>query len=126
MSITVKKYDFLLSKCYKLMGALMFEHAFHLKLKPGALARYKELHTPVPDLITKQLKHAGVHDFSIFSDAEDIFGIMHFKDKEVFKKAMQDDVAPEWTQAVIDICESREVDLELNSLKGLERVFRLD
>jgi L-rhamnose mutarotase len=104
----------------------MPEHAFHLKLKPGSLARYKELHSPVPASITAQLKRAGVYDFSIFADAEDIFGIMHFKDKNMFKSAMQEDVALEWTQSVIAICERREVDSELNSLRGLERVFRLD
>ncbi len=104
----------------------MVEHAFHLKLKPGSLARYKELHSPVPTSVTEQLKRAGVYDFSIFADADDIFGIMHFNDKKMFKNAMQEDVAPEWTQSVIDICERREVDSELNSLRGLERVFRLD
>lgn len=104
----------------------MTEHAFHIKLKPGKIQEYKKLHSPVPDSIIEQLKEAGVFDFSIFADGEDVFGLMHFSDPNTFKLAMEKNVEPEWTQSVIEISEKREVDLELNSLKGLERVFRLE
>jgi L-rhamnose mutarotase len=104
----------------------MTQQAFHIILKPGTAARYKELHSPVPDAITQQLTKAGIYDFSIFLDGNHIFGVMRYSDEERIKQNLTNDVSPAWTKAIIDITIQRRVDHELPLLKRLEQVFRFE
>lgn len=104
----------------------MAQHAFHMRLKPGAGQDYVRLHSPVPQAISDQLARAGLYDYSIFLDGDDVFGVVRYDDPERVRRELADDVAPEWTKAVIALTERREVDTELNLLAGLRRVFRFD
>ena len=104
----------------------MHQVAFHIILKPGAGREYVKLHSPVPDEISAQLSEAGIRDFSIFLDGDHVFGVLRYEDEELLKKHLGHDVSPAWTQAVISICDYREVDPELPLLKRIDRVFRFE
>jgi L-rhamnose mutarotase len=45
-------------------------HAFRMKLKPGTVAEYKKRHDEIWPELARLLTDAGVHDYSIFLDAE--------------------------------------------------------
>jgi L-rhamnose mutarotase len=104
----------------------MAQQAFHIILKPDAVARYKELHSPVPDAISQQLTKAGIYDFSIFLDGAHIFGVMSYDNEERLKRNLNVDVSPAWTKEIIDMTIQRKVDQELPLLERLERVFRFN
>jgi len=100
--------------------------AFHIVLQPDKGEEYVRLHSPVPDAISEQLAQAGISDFSIFLDREDVFGVFEYESEEKLARYLADDVSPDWTQAIIRICLRREIDPELPTLKRLPRVFRFD
>lgn len=102
------------------------QYAFRVRLKPGAAAEYVRLHSPVPEAITAQLLDAGVHDYSIFVDGDDVFGVLRYDDLETMRTRLAADVAPEWTRQVSDLMVDRVVDPAYGLLAGMTRVFRLD
>jgi len=48
----------------------MTRHAFKMKLKPGVVAEYKRRHDEIWPELSKELRDAGVSDYSIFLDEE--------------------------------------------------------
>ncbi|HET7624273.1 MAG TPA: L-rhamnose mutarotase [Verrucomicrobiae bacterium] len=48
----------------------MTRHAFKMKLKPGCAAEYKKRHDEVWPELAKEIRSAGVSDYSIFFDEE--------------------------------------------------------
>lgn len=100
----------------------MFQHAFHITLYPGAGPDYARLHDPVPAAVLAQLERAGVTDYSIFHDDVHIFGVYRYADSERMRRELAEDVAPEWTAAVIALMADRPADNGV--VRGLPRVFR--
>ena len=57
-------------------------YAFRMKLKPGVVDEYKRRHDEIwPDLV-QVLREAGVYDYSIFLDEEDmhLFAVLKLRD----------------------------------------------
>ena len=48
----------------------MQRHAFKMKLKPGVAAEYKKRHDEIWPELSRELRVAGVCDYSIFLDEE--------------------------------------------------------
>jgi L-rhamnose mutarotase len=45
-------------------------YAFRMKLKPGAAAEYRRRHDEIWPELSRLLREAGIHDYSIFLDEE--------------------------------------------------------
>ena len=48
----------------------MQRHAFKMQLKPGVVAEYKKRHDEIWPELQKELRAAGISDYSIFLDEE--------------------------------------------------------
>ena len=48
----------------------MYRHAFKMKLKPGVIAEYKKRHDEIWPELARELREAGISDYSIFLDEE--------------------------------------------------------
>ena len=48
----------------------MHRHAFKMKLKPGVIAEYKKRHDEIWPELARELRDAGISDYSIFLDEE--------------------------------------------------------
>jgi L-rhamnose mutarotase len=48
----------------------MIRHAFKMKLKPGVEAEYQKRHDEIWPELAKELRSAGISDYSIFLDRE--------------------------------------------------------
>jgi L-rhamnose mutarotase len=48
----------------------MQRHAFKMKLKPGVVAEYKKRHDELWPELRRELRTAGISDYSIFFDEE--------------------------------------------------------
>lgn len=48
----------------------MIRHAFKMKLKPGAVAEYKQRHDEIWPELAAELKAAGISDYAIYLDEE--------------------------------------------------------
>jgi L-rhamnose mutarotase len=61
-------------------------YAFRMKLKPGATAEYKRRHDEIWPELKQLLIEAGIHDYSIFLDEEDMHLFAVLKLKEIHKR----------------------------------------
>ena len=48
----------------------MTRHAFKMRLKPGNVAEYKKRHDEIWPELSRELRAAGISDYSIFLDEE--------------------------------------------------------
>jgi L-rhamnose mutarotase len=57
-------------------------YAFRMKLKPGMQEEYKRRHDEIWPELTQLLREAGIHDYSIFLDEEDmhLFAVLKLKE----------------------------------------------
>ncbi len=57
-------------------------HAFRMKLKPGAVAEYRKRHDEIWPELAQLLRDAGIHDYSIFLDEETLhlFAVLKLRD----------------------------------------------
>ena len=57
-------------------------YAFRMKLKPGVVEEYKRRHDEIWPELVQVLREAGIHDYSIFLDEEDmhLFAVLKLKD----------------------------------------------
>jgi len=61
-------------------------YAFRMKLKPGTTAEYKRRHDEIWPELEQLLGDAGIYDYSIFLDEEDMHLFAVLKLKEVNKR----------------------------------------
>jgi len=76
----------------------MTRHAFKMKLKPGVLAEYKKRHDEIWPELAKQLRDAGVSDYSIFLDEETLtlFAVQKLAENNTAAALPQTDVVKKW------------------------------
>ena len=57
-------------------------YAFRMKLKPGTVAEYKRRHDEIWPELAQLLREAGIYDYSIFLDEEDmhLFAVLKLRD----------------------------------------------
>jgi L-rhamnose mutarotase len=81
--------------------------AFRMQLKPGMVEEYRRRHDELwPDL-GEALRHAGIHDYSIFLDEESLalFAVLKLKPGYPIADLPQQPVMARWWDYMADIME---------------------
>jgi L-rhamnose mutarotase len=104
----------------------MMRHAFTMKLKPGFEAEYKKRHDEIWPELAKELRKAGVSDYSIFLEEETLtlFAVQKSSDKNSAADLPKNPVVRKWWDYMAPL-------MEVNSdhspvVKPLKEVFHLD
>lgn len=103
----------------------MIRHGFHVRLQPGALDEYVRLHDPVPPPVLAQLQRAGIRNYSIFAQEQDLFASLAYDDPDQVRQTLSYDAAPEWTEAVARLMIGRTVDPSSGLLAGMPEVWAM-
>ena len=76
----------------------MIRHAFKMKLKPGVLAEYKRRHDEIWPELAKELRDAGISDYSIFLDEETLtlFAVQKLSETNTAAGLPQTAVVKKW------------------------------
>ena len=104
----------------------MTRHAFKMKLKPGYVAEYKKRHDEIwPDL-AKELRAAGVSDYSIFLDEETLtlFAVQKLTPGHTAAGLPQSPVVRKWWDYMAPLMEVQRDNAPV--CVGLREVFYLE
>lgn len=72
------------------------------RLRSGAEAEYERVHAAIPGALTDRLRAAGVSNWSIWRDGQDLVHLIEVVDYRAMRRSLADDpVNAEW-QAVIN------------------------
>ena len=75
-----------------------------IKLKPGYEAEYKRRHDEIWPEMTALIREAGIRNYSIWNDGEDLFGYFETDDMDrVTRVISQSDVKKRWDEYMSDI-----------------------
>jgi L-rhamnose mutarotase len=76
----------------------MIRNAFKMKLKPGVVAEYKKRHDEIWPELAKELRAAGVSDYSIFLDEETLtlFAVQKLSDRNTAADLPKSAVLRKW------------------------------
>lgn len=86
----------------------MKRSAFKMKLKPGFEAEYKRRHDTIWPELSRKLAQAGVSDYSIFLDGENLtlFAVQKLSDGNTAAELPKDPVVRKWWDYMADIMET--------------------
>ena len=102
-------------------------YAFRMKLQPGTGQEYARLHEEVDPVVIDEIRRAGIHNYSIWLDGEDLFSSLEIDDLEGFAEVMKStDPTRPWAVAVTKLFASREVDPATGMPPRMREVFRFD
>ena len=102
-------------------------YALRMRLKPGTGDAYRQLHQTVDPVVIDEIRRAGIHDYSIFLDGDDLFSYFEVDDLDVLASVMkQSDPTRPWARAVIELFASKANDPATGMPPRLEEVFRFD
>jgi L-rhamnose mutarotase len=104
----------------------MMRHAFTMKLKPGFEAEYKKRHDEIWPELAKELRKAGVSDYSIFLEEETLtlFAVQKLSDKNSAADLPKNPVIRKWWDYMAPLME---VNPDHSPVaKPLKEVFHLD
>ena len=102
-------------------------YAFRMKLKPGMAEDYIRLHRKVDPAVLDGIRNAGIHNYSIFLDGDDLFTFLEVDDLARFAEVMrQNDPDRPWARAVTALFAQKETDPETGMPPRLAEVFRFD
>jgi L-rhamnose mutarotase len=104
----------------------MTRHAFKMKLKPGNVAEYKKRHDEIwPDL-AKELRAAGVSDYSIFLDEETLtlFAVQKLSPNHQAGGLPQSSVVRKWWDYMAPLMEVQRDNAPVCT--GLREIFYLE
>jgi L-rhamnose mutarotase len=68
----------------------MMRVALHTRLRPGSEAEYEQAHREVPPELTKAIRAAGAHDWTIWRSGLDLFHVIDCDDYAHLLSALQD------------------------------------
>ena len=76
----------------------MTRYAFKMKLKPGNVAEYKKRHDEIWPELARELRSAGISDFSIFLDEKTLtlFAVRKISDGKKFAQLSKLPVIRKW------------------------------
>jgi len=76
----------------------MIRCAFKMKLKPGVAAEYKKRHDEIWPELARELRAAGVSDYSIFLDEETLtlFAVQKLSDDNTAAKLPETAIVKKW------------------------------
>lgn len=104
----------------------MQRHAFKMKLKPGVTAEYKKRHDEIWPELQKELRAAGISDYSIFFDEESLtlFAVQKLSDGNTAAALPNTAIVKKWWQHMAPL-------MDVNAdhspvVKPLTEVFHLD
>jgi L-rhamnose mutarotase len=105
---------------------MMMRHAFTMKLKPGFEAEYKKRHDEIWPELAKELRKAGVSDYSIFLEEETLmlFAVQIVNDKNSAADLPQNQIVRKWWDYMAPLMEVNPDNSPV--VKPLKEVFHLD
>lgn len=100
--------------------------AFKMRLKPGAAAEYQRRHDELWPELAKELRAAGISDYSIFLDEETLtlFAVQKLADNNTAVQLPQSPIVRRWWNSMAPLMEV-EPDNAPKCLQ-LKEVFHLD
>jgi L-rhamnose mutarotase len=103
----------------------MTQHAaFVLHVRPGRIDEYVSAHANVWPEMLQALRDAGIRNYTIFRDGDQVFGYFESDDLEAAAAYMQaQEVTALWQDAMAELLEERVPD---TGPPALEPIFRLD
>lgn len=85
----------------------MIRHAFKMKLKPGHVADYKKRHDEIWPELAKELRAAGISDYSIFLDEETLtlFAVQKLTEHNTAADLPESAVVRKWWRSMAPLME---------------------
>jgi len=97
--------------------------AFVLRVRPDRIDEYVAAHANVWPEMLDALRNAGIRNYSIFRDGNQVFGYFETDDAEASGQYMAaQEVSARWQDAMADLLEERVPDAGPTTL---EEIFRL-
>ena len=100
--------------------------AFKMKLKPGVVAEYKKRHDEIWPELSRELRAAGISDYSIFLDEETLtlFAVQKLSDKNSAAALPNSPIVRKWWNYMSPLMETHPDHSPV--AKPLKEVFHLD
>jgi L-rhamnose mutarotase len=104
----------------------MTRHAFKMKLKPGNVAEYKKRHDEIWPELSREIRAAGISDYSIFLDEETLtlFAVQKLGDENSAAALPDSAIVRKWWNAMAPLMETHPDNSPVT--KPLHEVFHLD
>jgi L-rhamnose mutarotase len=104
----------------------MQRNAFKMKLKPGVTAEYKKRHDEIWPELSKELRAAGISDYSIFLDEETLtlFAVQKLADGNTAAALPRLPIVRKWWGSMSPLMEVNTDNSPV--VKPLMEVFHLD
>jgi len=86
----------------------MTRHAFKMRLKPGNVAEYKKRHDEIWPELSRELRAAGISDYSIFLDEETLtlFAVQKLADKNSAAELPNSPIVRKWWDSMVPLMET--------------------
>ena len=98
--------------------------AFVLRVRPERVDEYVEAHEAVWPEMLDALRSAGIRNYTIFRNGNEMFGYFEAEDLEAAGRYLEgQEVSARWQDAMAELLEERVPDA---GPPALEEVFRLD
>ena len=98
--------------------------AFVLRVRPDRIDEYLEAHQNVWPEMLEALRSAGIRNYSIFRDGNQMFGYFEADDLDAAGRRLADQpINSQWQDAMAELLDERVPDAGPPSL---EQVFRMD
>ena len=104
----------------------MQRNAFKMQLKPGVVAEYKKRHDEIWPELSRELRMAGVSDYSIFLDEETLtlFAVQKLSDGNTAAGLPNSPIVRKWWDCMAPLMETHADNSPV--AKPLKEVFHLD
>jgi L-rhamnose mutarotase len=104
----------------------MNRNAFKMKLKPGVVAEYKKRHDEIWPELQKELRAAGISDYSIFLDGETLtlFAVQKLSDNNTCAALPNSPIVKKWWSYMAPLMDVNPDNSPVT--KPLKEVFHLD
>jgi L-rhamnose mutarotase len=104
----------------------MTRNAFKMKLKPGNVAEYKKRHDEIWPELSREIRAAGISDYSIFLDEETLtlFAVQKLSDKNSVAALPNSPIVRKWWDSMAPLMETHPDNSPV--AKPLREVFHLD
>lgn len=77
------------------------------RLRAGNEAEYERVHASIPPALAERLREAGVHDWTIWRDGQDLVHLIEVDDYRQMRRALADDpVNAAWQDVVNPLLEA--------------------
>jgi L-rhamnose mutarotase len=104
----------------------MQRNAFKMKLKPSVVAEYKKRHDEIWPELSREIRAAGISDYSIFLDEETLtlFAVQKLTDGNTAAALPNTPIVRKWWDSMASLMEVNPDNSPV--VKPLKEVFHLD